>query len=142
MGIEMPLTESLVRFPSVERADELRQRVAPIRPRRVILRQQQAGCVRRKLPERDLADVAALLQLDDIFGDRIVKPELAFADRLRQQRGLEYFPQRSEIEQRIGRDWPFVGAIGPAVIEEQALPFNAQSHGDAAGTVGRYDRRA
>ena len=107
----------------------------------MILRQQQAGCVRRELPERDLADVAALLQLDDIFGDRIVKPELAFADRLRQQRGLEYFPQRSEIEQRIGRDWQFVGAIGPAVIEKQALPFNAQSHGDAAGTVGRYDRR-
>src|SRR6266436_10212205 len=98
----MPLTGSLVRCPSVERADELRQRVAPMRPRRVILRQQQAGCVRRELPERDLADVAASLQLDDVFRDGVVEFELAVADRLRQQRGLEHFPQRSEIEQRIG----------------------------------------
>jgi hypothetical protein len=37
MGIEMPLTGSPIRLPSVERVDELRQRVAPIRPRRVIL---------------------------------------------------------------------------------------------------------
>ena len=83
MGIEMPLTGSLVRFPSVKRADELRQRVAPIRPRRMILQQQQAGCVRRELPERDLADVAALLQLDDVFGDGIVESEITIADRLR-----------------------------------------------------------
>src|SRR4029077_13108365 len=62
-----PLTGSLVRFPTVERVDKLRQRVAPIRPRRVILRQQQAGCVRCELPERDLADVAALLQLDSVL---------------------------------------------------------------------------
>ncbi len=85
MGIEMPLTGSLVRCPSVERADELRQRVAPMRPRRVILRQQQAGCVRRELPERDLADVAASLQLDDVFRDGVVEFELAVAvkNRLR-----------------------------------------------------------
>ena len=87
------------------------------------------------------ACVAALLQLDDVFGDGIVKPEITIADRLRQQRGLEHFPQRSEIEQRIGGDRPFVGAIGPAVIEEQAPPFEPQSHSDAAGTVGRHDRR-
>jgi len=75
----MPLTVRPICLPSIEGVDELRQRVAPIRPRRVILRQQQAGCVRRESPERDLADVAALLQLDDIFRDRIVEPELALA---------------------------------------------------------------
>jgi hypothetical protein len=107
----------------------------------VILRQQQAGCVRRELPERDLADVAALLQLDDVFGDGIVEPEITIADRPRQQRRLERFPQRSEIEQRVGGDRPVASAVGPAVIEEQAPPFDAQSHGDATGTVGRYDRR-
>jgi hypothetical protein len=135
MGVEMPLTGSPIRLPSIERVDELRQRVAPIRPRRVILRQQQARCVRGELPERDLADVAALLQLDGVFGDGVVEPEITIADRLRQQCGLEHFPQRSEIEQRIGGDQPFIGAIGPPVIEEQAPPFDAQSHGDA-GTVG------
>ena len=83
MSIEMPLTGSPIRLPGVERVDELRERVAPIRPRRVILRQQQAGCVRRELPERDLADVAALLQLDDVFGYGIVEPEITIADRLR-----------------------------------------------------------
>jgi hypothetical protein len=31
--------------------------------------------VRRELSERDLADVAALLQFDDVFGDGIVEPE-------------------------------------------------------------------
>jgi hypothetical protein len=31
--------------------------------------------------------------------------------------------------------------IETATTEEQAPPFDAQSHGDAAGTVGRYDRR-
>jgi hypothetical protein len=68
----VPLTGSPIGLPSVECVDELRQRVAPIWPRRVILRQQQAGCVRGELPERDLANIAALLQLDDVFGDGIV----------------------------------------------------------------------
>src|SRR5262245_66604973 len=128
----MPLTGSPIRLPSVERLDELRQRVAPIRPRRVILRQQQAGCVRRELPERDLADIAALLQLDDVFGDGVVEPDLTIADRLRKQRGLEYFPQRSEIEQRIGRDQPFAGAVGPTVVEEKDPTFVEQRLGDVA----------
>jgi hypothetical protein len=83
--------------------------------------------VRGELTERDLANVAALLQLDDVFGDGIVESEMTIADRLRQQRGLEHFPQRSEIEQRICSDRPFVGAIGPAVIEEQAPPFDART---------------
>ncbi len=94
-----------------------------------------------RIAPRDLADVAALLQLDDVFGDGIVEPEITIADRLRQQRRLERFPQRSEIEQRVGGDRPVASAVGPAVIEEQAPPFDAQSHGDATGTVGRYDRR-
>src|SRR5262249_7790510 len=129
MGIEMPLTGSLIRLPSVERVDELRQRVAPIRPRRVCRRPQYTARSRVELPERDLWYVASLLQLDDLLGDGIVEPEITIADRLRQQRGLEHFPQRSEIEQCIGRNRPFVCAIGPAVIEEQAPPFDAQSHG-------------
>jgi hypothetical protein len=83
---------------------------------------------------------AALLQLDHVLGRRIVEPELAFPYRLSQQRGLEYLAQRCEIEQRIARDAPFPGAIGPAVIEERGLALDAQRHGDAAGAVGRHDR--
>jgi hypothetical protein len=81
-----------------------------------------------------------LLQLDHIFGRRIVEPELALAYRLRQQRGLEHFAQRCEIEQRIAGDAPFPGAIGPAVVEERGLAVDTQRHSDAAGAVGRHDR--
>ena len=140
VGIEMLLTGCRVCLPGIERADKLRQRVAPVRPGRMVLRQQQTRRVRRELAERDAADIAVPVQLDDIFGDWVVEPEFAIAHRLRQQRRLENFAQRSEIEQRVGRDRPFVGAIGPAVIEEQGLAFDAQGHRDAAAAIGRYDR--
>jgi hypothetical protein len=140
MGVEMLLAGRLLRFPVIERADEFRQRVAPVRPRRVVLRQQQARRVGGELTEGDAADVAAPLQLDDVFGRRILEPELAFAHRLRQQRGLEDLAQRCQIEQRIGRDAPFPRTIGPAVIEERGPAVEAQRHGDAPGAVGRHDR--
>src|SRR5262249_57987459 len=111
-GIGMLRTGRLVGLPAVERADDLRQRVAPIRPGRVVLRQQQPRRVRRELAERDAADIAVPVELGDIFGDWVVEPDFAVADRLRQQRRLEYFAQRSEVEQRVGGDWPSVGAIG------------------------------
>jgi hypothetical protein len=140
MGVEMLLAGRVLRLPGVERADEFRQRVAPVRPRRMILRQQQARRVGRELTEGDAADVAALLQLHDVLGRRILELELAFAHCLRQQRGLEHLAQRCEIEQRIARDAPLPGAIGPAVIEERRPAVEVQRHGDAAGAVGRHDR--
>jgi hypothetical protein len=51
-----------------------------------VILQQQAGCMRRELPERDLANFAALLQLDGVFRGGVVEPELPAADRLCQQR--------------------------------------------------------
>ena len=38
-----------------------------------------------ELAERDPADVAALLQLGHVFGDRVVERDLALLDRLRKQ---------------------------------------------------------
>src|SRR5262249_59567740 len=113
---------------------------APIRPGRVVLRQQQPRRVGRELAERDAANIAVPVDLGDIFGDWVVEPEFAVADRLRQQRRLEHFAQRGEVEQRVGGDRPFVGAIGPAVIEEQGPALDAHGYRDAAATVGRYDR--
>ena len=55
----------------------------------MILRQQQAGRVGGELTEGDAADVAALLQLRDVFGRGVLEPELAFVHRLRQQRGID-----------------------------------------------------
>ena len=140
MGIKMLLAGTLLCLPGVERADEFGQRVASVRPRRMILRQQQARRVGGELTERDAADVAALLQLRDVFCRGVLEPELAFVHRLRQQRGLEHLAQRCEIEQRIGHDAPLLGAIGPPVIEERDPALEAQRHGDAAGAVGRHDR--
>jgi hypothetical protein len=87
------------------------------------------------------ADITSWVHLDDVFGDGVVEHEFAVAHCLRQQRSLEHLAQRSEIEQRVGRDRPFVGAIGPTIIEEQRAALDAQSHGDAAGTIGRHGRR-
>jgi len=95
---------------------------------------------RRELAERDAADIAVPVELRDIFGDWVVEPEFAVADRLRQQRRLEHFAQQSEVEQRVGGDRPFVGAIGPTVIEEQRLALDAQRHRVAANAIARHDR--
>ncbi len=84
----MLLAGRLVCFPIIERADELRQRVAPIRPGRMVLRQQQPRPVGREVAERDAADIIVSRQLGHIFGHRLLERELAVAHRLRQQRGL------------------------------------------------------
>ena len=140
VGVSMLHAGRLVRFPLIERADELRQRVAPIRPRRMVLRQQQPRRVGREVAERDAADIIVSRQLGYIFGHRLLERELAVAHRLRQQRGLEYFAQRCEVEQRVARDRPFAGTIGPAIIEEEGAAFDAHCHRNAASAIRRYDR--
>jgi hypothetical protein len=106
----------------------------------MILRQDQTRRVGGELAERHAADVAALPQLDDEIGDRLVEREIATLRGLRQHRRLEYLAQRAEIEQRVRRDRPFVGAIGPAVVEERRASVDPQRDRDAAGAVARHDR--
>ena len=66
VGVSMLLAGRLVCFPIIERADELRQRVAPIRPGRMVLRQQQPRPVGREVAERDAADIIVSRQLGHI----------------------------------------------------------------------------
>ena len=78
----------------------------------------QPGGVARELAERDLADVAALLQLGHVFGDRIVERDLAALDRLRQQGGGEHLADRGEVEQRIRGHRLLARDVGHAEVEE------------------------
>jgi hypothetical protein len=95
---------ALVRFPGGEDPDEFRQCVALGGPGRMILRQQQSGCVGCQLPECHLADVAALLELGHVLVDGIIETELALSNGECQQRCVENLAKRSEIELRIRSD--------------------------------------
>ena len=87
----------------------------------------------RELAQRDVADVAALLQLGHIFGDGIVERDLAPLDRLRQQRREEHLADRGEVEQRVRRDRLLARDVGQAVVEEQAAPVDVDHDRHAAG---------
>ena len=63
----------------------------------------EPGGVARELAERDLADVAALLQLGHVFGDRIVERDLAPLHRLRQQ-GARRTPCRRDARLNSASD--------------------------------------
>jgi hypothetical protein len=122
----------LVGLPRIEIADEVGQRVLPAMVRLVLLgRAREARGVARQLAERDLADVAALLQLGHVFGDGIVERNLAPLDRLRQQGGDEGLADRGEVEQRVGGD--FVRDVGHAVVEEQGAAVDVKRDRHAAG---------
>jgi hypothetical protein len=124
----------LVRLPCVEIPDEVRQRVLPAMGRLVLLRRaSEPRGVARELAQRDLANVAALLQLGHVFGDGIVERDLALLDRLRQQGGDEGLADRGEIEQRVGGDRRFARDVGHAVVEEQRAAVDVKRHRHAAG---------
>ena len=93
----------------------------------------QPGGVARELAERDLADVAALLQLGHVFGDRIVERDLAVLDRLRQQRGGEHLADRGEVEQRIRGHRLLARGVGHAVVEEHGAAVDMERDRHAAG---------
>ena len=105
MGIDMLVARFMLRvgLPGVQRADELRQRVTPIRPGRVILRKKKSRRMGREPAERDPADVAALSKLGHMCGDRVVEFELALADGLSEHGRFEHLAQRRQSEQRVGR---------------------------------------
>ena len=86
-----------------------------------------------ELAERDPADVAALLQLGHVFGDRVVERDLALLDRLRQQGGGEHLSDRGEVEQRIGGHRLLAGRIGHAVVEEHGAAVDVERDRHAAG---------
>ena len=87
----------------------------------------------RELAERDLADVAALLQLGHVFRHRIVERDLAALDRLRQQGGGEHLADRSEVEQRIRRHRLLARGVGHAEVEELGAAVDGERDRHAAG---------
>jgi hypothetical protein len=103
-------------------------------------RQQQPRCVTRKLTEGDAADMVSVLELDHVSGDRIVEIELALLDRLCQQHRLERLADRGEVEQRIGRDRPFLSKVRNAVVEKQRAAFDVDRDGNPARCVRRQQR--
>jgi hypothetical protein len=124
----------LVRLPCVEIPDEVRQRVLPAMGRLVLLRRaSEPRGVARELAQRDLANVAALLQLGHVFGDGIVERDFALLDRLRQQGGDEGLADRGEIEQRVRGDRRFARDVGHAVVEQQRAAVDRKRHRHAAG---------
>ena len=93
----------------------------------------KARVVGRELAERDVTDVAALLQLGHVFGDGIVERDLAPLDRLREQGREEHLANGSEIEQRVRRDRLLARDVGQAVVEEQGAAIDVDRDRHAAG---------
>src|SRR6476620_2094710 len=85
------------------------------------------------------ANIAAPLQLADVFRDRIFQSQVAIANRSSQQRSLENFAQRSQVEQRIRRNGLFIATIGPTIIEERGMSAQSQNNGHAASAIRRHD---
>jgi hypothetical protein len=73
------------------------------------------------------------LQLGHVFGDGIVERDLAGAISRRQQRRVEDFCHRSEIEQHIGRDRS--AAVGEPKVQETGVTVCTHRNSDAAGSA-------
>src|SRR5215510_7558924 len=141
MRVDMLLSAlvAALRLPSVQGGDEFRQRIAPVGPRLIILAQQQARRVGRKLPDGHAPDGPALLQLGYIFRHRIVERELPLLHCLGDQRRFEQLAQRGDVEQRVRRDRPPVRHVGETRIEEQCAAFDADRGRRPADGVARQD---
>ena len=75
----------LVGMPSVECRNELLQRKSLPSPRRMIPGKNKPGRIRCQLLKRDPADVAALLQLNHVVRNRVVKFQFALFIGQRQE---------------------------------------------------------
>jgi len=93
----------------------------------------EARGVARELAERDVTNVAALLQLGDVFGDGIFERDLALLHRLRQQRRQEHLGDGREVEQRVRGDRLLARDVGHAVVEEQGAALDMDRDRHAAG---------
>jgi hypothetical protein len=101
----------------------------------------QSRSVTRKLSQSYSANIAATLQLGDIFGNRIVEAELAALHGFRERRRREQFPYRAEIEDRICRDSFVPRVISETVIKETSLTIYADCDRNAASfPVPRQNR--
>src|SRR5260221_14007543 len=95
----------VVGLPRIEIADEVGKRVGPATPRLVLLRRAgKSRGVGGELAERNLADVAALLQLGDVFCDRIVERPFPLLYRLREPGRDDRPADGGASEQRVGGD--------------------------------------
>jgi hypothetical protein len=103
--------------------------------------QQQPRGVTGELAERHLADRSALPQLGDVLLHAIVEPELTPLHSLRQHDGLEHLAHRGDVEKRVCRDRAPVGDVGPAMIEEQRAPADADRDGDTTHAVFAQEGR-
>src|SRR4051812_16773814 len=86
------------------------------------------------------ANIAAPLQLTDVFRETFFQSQVAIANRSSQQRSLENFAQRSQVEQRIRRNGLFIATIRPTIIEERGMSAQSQNNGHAASASRRHDR--
>src|SRR5215467_12991920 len=121
--------------PAVHGVDERRQRVTPVRPWWMVLRQQEARGVGRKLTDGDATDVAIRPELREAVGDPIIERDPAALHREGQQRCLEYLAERAKIEESVGGYRPLGGGIGPPVVEEQGPSLEAQGHCGTANPI-------
>ena len=100
----------------------------------MVLRQTETRRVADELAERDLLDVAALLELGHVLDDRLVERELAGVHHHRQQCHVEGLAQRGEIEQRVRGD-RLARAVGLAKIVEQGPPVDPNGNGGTADSI-------
>ena len=124
-------------LPGLERFEEAGLRVACRRPRRMVVRQQKPRRMGCELTHGDAADIAARDKLRQVVRDGIVERHLALLHGQREQRCLERFAQRGDVEQRVGRYRPPLGQIGETAVEEQHPAVDADGDGYAAGAVRR-----
>src|SRR5262249_57283941 len=105
--------------PVVHGVNESRQRVTPVRPWRMVLRQQEARGVGCKLTDGDATNVAIRPEFREAIDHPIIEREPAALHREGQERCLEYLAERAEIEEAVAGYRPLCGGVGPSVVEEQ-----------------------
>jgi hypothetical protein len=91
-----------------------------------------------ELPECYLADIPALLKLNHILVDGIVKADLALPNGEGQQCCVENFAKRSEIEQRIRSEWTFRPLIGHASVKNSVRPLPQMATAAPPGSFGQF----
>src|SRR5439155_19552625 len=127
------------RRPGVQHVDEFGYGVRGVWPRRVIRRQQEAGCVGHELANGYPTDIIAV-QFGDVFVDGVVQPQFAAERAERDQRSLKQLSHRRDIEQRVRRDGPPLGLISEPEIEELYPTGDVNGGCNAAWMVGRRQR--
>src|SRR5262249_60513895 len=106
--------------------------VARWRPGWMVLRQQEARGVGRKLTDGDATNVAIRPEFREAIDHPIIEREPAALHREGQERCFEYLAERAEIEEAVAGYRPLGGGVGPSVVEEQGPSLEPQGDCRAA----------